>query len=69
MFNNPYMPNAYNPQTTIDKLNEQINNLERMKAQMQQPVQQPVDQPSVYVEEPQKMEGAVISDVNSADFD
>jgi len=39
MFNNPYMPNAYNPQTTIDKLNEQINNLERMKAQMQQPVQ------------------------------
>ena len=23
MFNNPYMPNAYNPQTTIDKLNEQ----------------------------------------------
>ena len=39
MFNNPYMPNAYNPQTNIDKLNEQINNLERMKAQMQQPVQ------------------------------
>lgn len=39
MYNNPYMPNAYNPQTTIDKLNEQINNLERMKAQMQQPVQ------------------------------
>ena len=37
--------------------------------QAPQPVQQPVYQPSVYVEEPQKMEGAVISDVNSADFD
>jgi len=38
MYNNPYL-NAYNPQMSIDKLNEQINNLERMKAQMQQPVQ------------------------------
>ena len=38
MFNNPYM-NAYNPQMSIDKLNEQINNLERMKNQLQQPVQ------------------------------
>lgn len=36
MYGNPYM-NAYNPQMNIDKLNEQINNLERMKAQMQQP--------------------------------
>lgn len=42
MYNNPYM-NGYNPQASIDKLNEQINNLERMKAQMQQnAVQQPV---------------------------
>jgi hypothetical protein len=33
----------YNPQSNIDKLNEQINNLEKMKAQMQQnAVQQPV---------------------------
>ena len=36
MFNNPYL---YNQQTNIDKLNEQISNLERMRAQLQQPVQ------------------------------
>jgi hypothetical protein len=29
--------NPYNSQANIDRLNEQINNLERMKAQMQQP--------------------------------
>lgn len=38
MYNNPYI-NAYNPQVNIDRLNEQINNLEKMKAQLQQPVQ------------------------------
>ena len=32
MFNNPFM---YNQQTNIDRLNEQINNLEKMKAQLQ----------------------------------
>jgi len=37
MYNNPYY--QYNPQVNIDKLNEQINNLEKIKAQMQQPVQ------------------------------
>lgn len=42
MYNNPFM-NAYNPQANIDRLNEQINNLEKMKAQMQQPVQQPTN--------------------------
>ena len=42
MYNNPYL-NAYNPQASIDKLNEQINNLEKMKAQIQQPVQQPTN--------------------------
>ena len=42
MYNNPYM-NVYNPQASIDKLNEQINNLEKMKAQMQQPMQQPTN--------------------------
>ena len=42
MYNNPY---SYNPQASIDRLNEQINNLEKMKAQMQQPpVQQPITQ-------------------------
>ena len=38
MYSNPYI-NAYNPQMSIDKLNEQINSLERMKNQLQQPVQ------------------------------
>lgn len=42
MFNNPYM-NAYNPQVSIDKLNEQINSLEKMKNQLQQPMQQPTN--------------------------
>lgn len=42
MYNNPY---NYNPQMNIDRLNEQINSLERMKAQIQQPpVQQPITQ-------------------------
>ena len=41
MFNNPYM-NSYNPQMTIDKINEQMNELNRMKQQLQQP-QQPTN--------------------------
>ena len=36
MYNSPYI-NPYNTQANIDRLNEQINNLEKMKAQMQQP--------------------------------
>lgn len=42
MYQNPYM-NAYNPQMSIDKLNEQINNLEKMKTQLQQPQPQPTN--------------------------
>lgn len=38
MYGNPYM-NPYNQQMSIDRLNEQINNLEKMKSQMQQPTQ------------------------------
>ena len=38
MYNNPYM-NSYNPQMTIDKINEQMNELNRMKQQLQQPTQ------------------------------
>ena len=41
MYNNPYM-NSYNPQMTIDKINEQMNELNRMKQQLQQP-QQPTN--------------------------
>ena len=42
MYNNPYM-NVYNQQMSIDKLNEQINNLEKMRNQLQQPPQQPTN--------------------------
>lgn len=41
MYNNPYFNNVYNPQTNIDKINEQISQLEKMRQQMQQPVQTP----------------------------
>ena len=34
MYNNPY----FNPQMNIDRINAQINELEKTKAQMQQPV-------------------------------
>ena len=39
MYNNPYMSNVYNQQMSIDRLNEQINQLENIKKQMQQPQQ------------------------------
>lgn len=38
MYNNPYM-NSYNPQMTVDRINAQMNELEKMKQQIQQPVQ------------------------------
>lgn len=40
MFNNPYMANLYNPQPSLDRINAQINELEKMKEQMQKPIQQ-----------------------------
>lgn len=42
MYNNPYM-NNYNQQTNIDRINAQMNELEKMKQQMQQPVGQPTN--------------------------
>lgn len=35
MYNNPYM-NIYNPQSSLDRINDQINQLENMKKQLQQ---------------------------------
>ena len=35
MYNNPY----YNPQSSIDRINNQIAELEKMRSQMQQPIQ------------------------------
>lgn len=39
MYNNPY--NGYNQQVNIDRINAQMNELEKIKQQLQQPVQQP----------------------------
>jgi hypothetical protein len=36
--------NSYNPQMTIDKINEQMNELNRMKQQLQQPQQPSINQ-------------------------
>ena len=44
MFNNPYMPSAYNPQASIDRINAQIAELEKMKQQIpQQQLTQPTN--------------------------
>ena len=40
MFNNPYI-NNYNPQANIDRINNQMAELEKIKAQIQQSMQQP----------------------------
>lgn len=40
MFNNPYMPNAYNPQATLDRINNQMNELDKIRQQVQQQTMQ-----------------------------
>ena len=42
MYNNPYA-NAYNPQPSLDRINSQIAELEKMRNQLQQPMQQPTN--------------------------
>ena len=41
MYNNPYIP--YNSQFTIDRINSQMAELEKMKEQLQKPIQQPTN--------------------------
>lgn len=41
MYNNPYM--AYNNQPTIDRINAQMAELEKIKEQMQKPIPQPTN--------------------------
>jgi len=41
MYNNPYMPNAYNPQATLDRINNQMNELDKIRQQVQQQTIQP----------------------------
>ena len=38
MYNNPYVMNGYNSQSNVDRINNQIAELEKMKQQMQQPM-------------------------------
>ena len=42
MYNNPYL-SAYNPQANLDRINAQINDLEKIRNQLQQPVQTPTN--------------------------
>ena len=42
MYNNPYM-STYNQQASIDRINAQMNELEKIKQQIQQPIQQPTN--------------------------
>lgn len=42
MFNNPFM-NNYNQQQSLDRVNEQIKQLENIRNQMQQPIQTPTN--------------------------
>ena len=41
MYNNPYMP--YSQQSTIDRINTQMAELEKMKEQLQKPIPQPTN--------------------------
>lgn len=41
MYNNPYMP--YSNQPTLDRINAQMAELEKMKEQIQKPIQQPTN--------------------------
>ena len=43
MYNNPYMSGLYNPQLSIDRINAQMAELEKMKEQLQKPIQQPTN--------------------------
>lgn len=42
MYNNPYV-NPYNQQQSIERINNQIAELERIRTQMQQPITQPTN--------------------------
>ena len=42
MYNNPYMQSQYNSQANLDRINAQMNELEKIKQQITQQMQQPV---------------------------
>ena len=39
MYGNPYMPQSFNRQEAVDRINAHMNELEKMKQQMQHPIQ------------------------------
>lgn len=43
MYGNPYMPQTFNRQEAVDRINANMNELERLKQQLQQPPQQPAN--------------------------
>lgn len=43
MYGNPYMPQTFNRQEAVDRINANMNELERLKQQLQQPPQQPTN--------------------------
>lgn len=65
MYNNPYMLNTYNHQMNVDRIDDQINQLQALKKQMQQPVQQPTNLTQNFQLAPQTRD--VIKYANSID--
>lgn len=43
MYNSPYLSNNYNQQQNLDRINNQIAELEKMKQQIQQPITAPTN--------------------------
>ena len=43
MYNNPYILNGYNSQPNVERINNQIAELEKMKQQLQQPLAAPTN--------------------------
>ena len=43
MYGSPYMPQGFNRQEAVDRINANMNELERMRQQLQQPPQQPTN--------------------------
>ena len=64
MYNNPYM-NSYNPQMTVDRINAQMNELEKMKQQIQQQTQHPAINQTFQISSPSNIKYAnTLDEVN-----
>ena len=65
MYGSPYMPQTFNRQEAVDRINANMNELERMKQQLQQPPQQPTNLTQNFQLAPQNKD--VIRYANSID--